>query len=156
MEPIDALSAVEGVLHADPQSRIVASEEPTTFLLSNTGSEPATIAATPVYTRPNELTGRCLDLVLGTLLLLLTLPLIGVCALAVILTSRGPVLFRQTRIGRDGREFKCLKFRTMVRNADAVFLQLLQKDEKAKHEWLAVQKLHDDPRVTRVGRFLRR
>lgn len=156
MEPIDALTATDAVLQPGPQSRSAIPDDSGGFLLADVSPEPITIIATPFSRQSNETAERCLDLVIGFLLLVLTLPLMAACALAVILSSRGPVLFRQTRIGRDGREFKCLKFRTMVPNADAVFLQFLQNNDKAKDEWLSVQKLHDDPRVTPAGRFLRR
>jgi exopolysaccharide biosynthesis polyprenyl glycosylphosphotransferase len=92
------------------------------------------------------------DRVVGGLLLLMAAPLMLVIAVAVALTSRGPVLFRQTRVGRAGVEFTMLKFRTMCVDA-----------EQRKAEFHAVDdgngilfKLRDDPRVTTIGRHLRR
>ena len=78
-------------------------------------------------------------------------PLLLLIALAIKLSSRGPILFRQTRVGRHGREFQMLKFRTMVRDADERKQELLELNEAAP-----MFKIADDPRVTRVGRFLRR
>ena len=154
MESIDALAAAGSVLDPNTDTHSgIASAESSVFMLSNSSAEPV---AGPICERPHELSGRCLDLVVASLLLVLTLPLMGVCAVAVLLSSPGSVFFRQTRLARDGREFHCLKFRTMLQDADAVFQQMLQVDKKAHDEWLAVQKLQKDPRVTSTGRFLRR
>ena len=99
---------------------------------------------------------RFYDLSLAGLLLVLVLPLMAFCAIAVILSSPGPVLFRQTRIGMNGREFTCLKFRTMADCADRALDQLLSQSIRAQAEWCEECKLHADPRVTPVGKFLRR
>jgi lipopolysaccharide/colanic/teichoic acid biosynthesis glycosyltransferase len=93
---------------------------------------------------------RAFDLVVGSvafLLLLLPMVLIG---LAVMLTSRGPVLFRQTRVGRHGQTFRIIKFRTMVMDAEAQHESLFASSTDPG--WL---KLDHDPRITRLGRFLR-
>ena len=76
--------------------------------------------------------------------------------IAVRLTSGGSVIFGHTRIGRDGREFKCYKFRSMVSNADHVLAQLLASDASAREEWNRDFKLKNDPRITSVGRFIRK
>jgi lipopolysaccharide/colanic/teichoic acid biosynthesis glycosyltransferase len=89
-------------------------------------------------------------------LLVLVFPLMCVTALVVLRTSRGPLLFRQPRIGRGGQPFNCLKFRTMVENADCAIERVLNNSPEAKAEWLAVQKIKCDPRVTPVGAFMRR
>ncbi len=94
---------------------------------------------------------RTLDIVVATASLIVLSPFLLAVALAVRLTSPGPVLFRQTRIGRDGGEFQMLKFRTMVAGADALKHELLERNEAAP-----LFKIADDPRVTPVGRFLRR
>ena len=81
--------------------------------------------------------------------------IIGV-AVAVRLTTGSPVIYGHRRIGRDGREFKCYKFRSMVPNADEVLAHLLATDAGAREEWRRDFKLKDDPRITRVGRFIRK
>ncbi|HEY5903884.1 MAG TPA: undecaprenyl-phosphate galactose phosphotransferase WbaP, partial [Anaerolineales bacterium] len=81
--------------------------------------------------------------------------LLGIAAL-IALDSRGGVWYRQTRLGRDGKPFKLLKFRTMYRGADKVLKEALARDPSLRAEWDAYQKLKDDPRITRVGRWLRR
>jgi exopolysaccharide biosynthesis polyprenyl glycosylphosphotransferase len=96
---------------------------------------------------------RLIDIVASALGLIATLPLLVVLAIAVKTTSRGPVFFRQERVGRGGKRFMILKFRTMRLGAD---------DEKASLAYLnhtgdsRLFKIPDDPRVTRVGAFLRR
>ncbi|WP_238152748.1 sugar transferase [Kribbella speibonae] len=92
------------------------------------------------------------DRVVGCLLLLAVAPLLMVTAVLVKLTSRGPVLFRQTRVGRGGEQFQMLKFRTMVVDAEARKAELHALNEGNK----VLFKLRDDPRVTRIGRYLRR
>ena len=98
---------------------------------------------------------RVLDVLGAVLLALVFSPLIFVI---MILMSReeGPILFRHRRIGRHGRSFECLKFRTMVPNADHVMRQLFEVQPELKAEWIRNHKLRNDPRITRVGRFLRR
>src|SRR5580765_2417062 len=77
-------------------------------------------------------------------------------AIAVRLTTGSPVIFGHKRVGRDGREFKCYKFRSMVPNADEVLSHLLATDAQAREEWNRDFKLKNDPRITRVGRFIRK
>jgi exopolysaccharide biosynthesis polyprenyl glycosylphosphotransferase len=102
-------------------------------------------------TRSSEAMKRALDLTGAGLGVLLLAPLMVGLALAVRITSSGPVLFRQPRIGRKGEEFWMLKFRTMYDGADAQKHALLHRNETA-----GLFKIADDPRVTRIGRFLRR
>jgi lipopolysaccharide/colanic/teichoic acid biosynthesis glycosyltransferase len=96
--------------------------------------------------------GRGIDLVVAAVALLVLTWAMLLIALAVRLTSTGPALFAQTRIGLDGRRFAMYKFRTMVIGAEA-----LQADLETRNEATGpVFKIRDDPRVTRVGRLLRR
>jgi len=98
---------------------------------------------------------RVFDLVVATAALVVTSPVFAACALAVRLTSRGPVIFRQIRIGQRGQPFSCLKFRTMCVDAEERLAAILLEDEEARSAFEAVFKLDHDPRITRVGRFLR-
>jgi len=93
----------------------------------------------------------------GCALLGIALVSLALLLLAIIIkaTSKGPILFRQPRIGYNAREFECLKFRTMTADADHVLKELIDTDPAARAEWIATQKLRRDPRVTSVGRFLR-
>lgn len=83
-----------------------------------------------------------------------TPPLVTACL--VLCMQRGPVIYKHRRIGRGGRTFECLKFRTMVPNADQALRELLETDPELKLEWVRDHKLRNDPRVTFIGRFLRR
>lgn len=98
---------------------------------------------------------RVLDIVGATLLGMVFLPLILAVAVHLRLEG-GPIIFRHRRIGRNGEAFDCLKFRSMVPDADRVLRELLEQHPELKAEWLRDHKLRDDPRVTGVGRFLRR
>ena len=95
---------------------------------------------------------RGVDVTVSATLLLLTLPVFVVVALIIKATSRGPVFFRHKRLGRGGREFGCLKFRTMVVDAE----ELLKRDDLLRHKFEQDFKIKDDPRITRVGRLLRK
>ncbi len=78
------------------------------------------------------------------------------CTIAVLVKlDGGPALFGHVRIGRDGRPFRCLKFRSMVTDSEAALSCLLRDDPLAAAEWAETQKLHHDPRITPIGRFLR-
>jgi exopolysaccharide biosynthesis polyprenyl glycosylphosphotransferase len=95
---------------------------------------------------------RIFDLLFGFLALLFALPLMLICALLVYLEDGTPIIFRQTRVGRDGRLFEIYKFRTMIRNAEQLQAHVTERDVHGK----LLHKTKDDPRVTRVGRVLRR
>jgi exopolysaccharide biosynthesis polyprenyl glycosylphosphotransferase len=95
---------------------------------------------------------RALDLVVGSVMLVVLFPLFGVIAVAIKLDSRGPVLFSQLRAGVNGRPFRIFKFRSMVADAGELLQGIVPFDTLPEPMF----KLRDDPRVTRVGRFLRR
>lgn len=102
--------------------------------------------------RGTEIAKRCFDVICAVTGLILFLPLLPFLAIMVKLESPGPLLFRQARVGRDGRVFTCYKIRSMVIDAEII---------KAKYAHLneadgAAFKIREDPRITRVGRFVRR
>lgn len=103
-----------------------------------------------------KLCKRVLDIVVSVVFLILVMPtLISITTIQIIHSPKNPILFRQLRIGRDGRVFHCLKFRTMCVNADAVLQALLDRDPALRAEWATSQKLKNDPRISRVGHVLR-
>ena len=97
---------------------------------------------------------RALDVVGAALLLLLALPAFLTIALLV-RQDGGPAFFSHTRIGRGGHRFGCLKFRTMVPDAEQRLAGLWLSDPALRAEWEATRKLRHDPRITRIGRVLR-
>ncbi len=104
----------------------------------------------------NRYLKRLFEIGLATVLVVLLAPLLGVLSLLVAISSPGPVFFRQRRIGRFGREFDCLKFRTMYVDAEVRLSELLESDPVVRSEYETYARITNDPRVTRVGRFLRR
>jgi exopolysaccharide production protein ExoY len=98
---------------------------------------------------------RLFEVPLCVLALAFLAPLLLVIAVLVRLQDGGPALFGHTRIGKNGRHFACLKFRSMAPDADARLAALLRDDPRAREEWLRDHKLKNDPRVTPLGRFLR-
>jgi lipopolysaccharide/colanic/teichoic acid biosynthesis glycosyltransferase len=110
--------------------------------------------AAPRMSRATALAKRVLDLAGAGALLLFTLPVFLLIALLVKLDG-GPVFYAHERVGRRGRLFGCLKFRSMVTDSDRRLAALLATDPAARMEWETSRKLKRDPRVTRIGRFLR-
>jgi exopolysaccharide biosynthesis polyprenyl glycosylphosphotransferase len=106
----------------------------------------------PEFAGGRRVAKSVLDRIVACGLLVGLLPVLLLAALAIRLTSAGPVLFRQTRIGRGGQEFRVVKFRTMHRGAEHRLAELAGSNETDG----LLFKIHDDPRVTPVGRFLRR
>jgi len=104
------------------------------------------------FTPGQEIAKRVFDLVVGTAILVALSPLMTLLALLVKSTSRGPVLYVAPRVGKGGRHFPFYKFRTMVVDAEAKRAELLARNEKRGHLF----KIKDDPRLTRIGRFMRR
>ncbi|WP_205752587.1 sugar transferase [Cryptosporangium phraense] len=111
-----------------------------------------------LHVEPAALTGarrvvkRAFDVVLAGMLLFFLSPILLIAALVVRLSSKGPALFVQTRVGKDGKEFRLFKFRSMYADAEERLAELQHQNE---HSGLMF-KIKDDPRVTRVGRYLRR
>ncbi|CAM3343360.1 sugar transferase [Paracoccus nototheniae] len=98
---------------------------------------------------------RYLDIIFTVIVLPIFIPLIIVLAAAIFLLDQKNPFFAHKRVGRNGKIFKCLKLRTMVVNAENILPQMLNASPERLREWSESQKLTDDPRVTRIGRFLR-
>jgi exopolysaccharide production protein ExoY len=99
---------------------------------------------------------RLLDISLGIVLLIVFLPIMAVAALAVLVMSGWPIFYRDRRLGRYSRPFGMLKFRTMVRNADAALSELLRTNPVLMDEYRRILKLRHDPRRTEIGTILRK
>ncbi len=99
-----------------------------------------------------EGTKRLMDISVALAAIIATLPIFVIVAIAVKMTSPGPVFFFHRRLGKNGEEFACPKFRTMVSNAE----QLLDTDPGLRKRFAARFKIDDDPRITPLGHYLRR
>jgi exopolysaccharide biosynthesis polyprenyl glycosylphosphotransferase len=126
--------------------------DPARLSIRELGRFPTLYVAPVVRTGWRPTAKRCFDVVVAGLLLLGVLPVLLVAAVVIKLDSPGPVVFRQQRMGRDARPFRCFKLRTMVVGAEARLTELAERNEAGS----AFFKVTDDPRITRAGRFLRR
>lgn len=106
----------------------------------------------PALNEYQRMVKRAFDLVMGTILLILASPIMALIALLIKLDSPGPVIFKQERIGENGKVFEIYKFRTMLDGADKKIQEVLKYDENGN----PIHKMPHDPRVTRIGHFLRR
>lgn len=109
-----------------------------------------------LLSRANRLTKKVIDIV-GTLFLLVILsPLMLIVAVLIKLDDKGPVFYKQGRLGKDFKNINIYKFRSMVQDADQRLKELLDNNPVAKERYIKYHKLEKDPRITRVGRFIRR
>jgi Undecaprenyl-phosphate galactose phosphotransferase WbaP len=108
-----------------------------------------------IPSRKGDFTKRACDILGASALLLVLLPIFLVIG-CVVLSDGGSAFFGHPRVGRGGRSFRCLKFRSMVPKADVVLAELLATDADAREEWNRDFKLKNDARITTVGRFLRK
>lgn len=109
-----------------------------------------------LFLRRNQVLKRSLDIIGGLLLFIPFTLLLPLISLAIYVEDRGPVFYRHLRIGQAGRRFYVLKFRTMRPDADRVLEEYLAANPEALRFWLEERKLKNDPRITRVGQFLRK
>ena len=107
------------------------------------------------FSERDSLGQRVRDIVLSALLLLLFAPLFAALSLTIWLEDGGSVFYGQRRVGKDGVEFRCWKFRSMVADSDNRLRELLDTSPSAREEWELYHKLRQDPRITRLGRILR-
>ena len=96
------------------------------------------------------------DLLFSLLFLIISLPFFIIISLFIKLSSRGPIFYSQERIGKNNIPFKCIKFRTMHPEAKDILDNLLMKDEKLKKEFEETHKIKNDPRITTIGKLLRK
>lgn len=106
--------------------------------------------------RYNRWMKRIFDLILSLVGLVIIVPVGVVIMILIYIDSPGPVIFAHRRVGKYGKSFPCYKFRTMVPNAQTVLEEALKNDSKLREEWNIAFKLKDDPRITKIGHFLRK
>ena len=116
------------------------------------------VASQPLPTESGTalLLQRGMDILIATIALMVIWPIMLVTALLVCLSGPGPIVYSHRRLGRGGKVFNCLKFRTMRRDADRVLEELLASSPALLAEWTEERKLRQDPRITTIGGFLRR
>lgn len=102
-----------------------------------------------------EFIKRLFDIVFSLLVLILFSPVYLILGLLIALSSNGPIFYIQERVGRNYKPFNCIKFRTMVTNADEVLAQIMETSPHLRQEFEENFKLKHDPRITKIGRFLR-
>ena len=115
----------------------------------------ASTEVAPVRHSPGLASQRAVDLVLTVLAIVALAPLMLTLAFLIWVSDGGPALYGHVRVGHMGQLFRCWKFRSMVADADKTLAAHLAADPEARAEWEASHKLRRDPRITRVGRFLR-
>jgi exopolysaccharide biosynthesis polyprenyl glycosylphosphotransferase len=120
--------------------------------VADLGGVPMISLKSPTLTGYQRVVKRLFDLIVSLILLPFLLPMMGILALAIKLDSPGPAIFKQLRVGENSRLFWMFKFRSMVKDADQRLHEVMLTDEEGN----MVHKRPDDPRVTRVGHFLRR
>ncbi len=98
---------------------------------------------------------RVFDIIFSLVVLILCSPVYLILTIAVAITSPGPVFYVQERVGKDFNRFNCIKFRTMVINADQILDTLMASSPQLRQEFESNAKLRQDPRITKVGKFLR-
>ena len=103
-----------------------------------------------------QMVKRGMDLLIATLVSIVLIPLFAVLSLAIKITSPGPVFYGHERVGRGNTRFKAWKFRTMVANADKMIDEHLRKHPEDREEWERDHKLKNDPRVTPLGKWMRK
>ncbi len=164
-EPVATVNIVNDFLpHQDLLKRLAA--DPILQVRADPGMDPTPAPprapdafahqTPPRLSRPYEFVRRCADVVLSGAVILFILPLLVAITALVWLQDGGPPVFAQPRVGRGGRMFKCYKFRSMVQNAGERLERLLAEDPQARVEWALHHKLRNDPRITGLGRFLRK
>jgi exopolysaccharide production protein ExoY len=104
----------------------------------------------------DQVVTRMFDVAVSLTLLVFLAPLMIIVAMLVVGTNPGPIIFGHKRLGRDGRVFHCLKFRSMVTDSQERLAVLLASDARARQEWERDHKLKNDPRITPIGAFLRK
>ncbi|ACD15330.1 Undecaprenyl-phosphate galactose phosphotransferase [Paraburkholderia phytofirmans PsJN] len=148
--------------HMDSTSELDRAEEPfASDVSSDSAAGPMPRRALPaandpdIPSRKSDFTKRVFDIFGASALLLVLLPIFLVIG-CVVVSDGGSAFFGHPRVGRGGRSFRCLKFRSMVPKADVVLAELLATDAAAREEWNRDFKLKNDVRITTVGRILRK
>ena len=99
---------------------------------------------------------RFFEIIFSLFIIIFSFPIFIFLAFLIKLSSKGPIFYDQTRLGKNKKPFKCIKFRTMSEESDDILKNLLMKDNVLREEFEKTQKLKNDPRITPIGKFLRK
>ena len=121
--------------------------------VSSVGTYPVVTYHTVTLNMSSRAAKRVMDIIGSTIGIILTSPIMLITAIAIKIDSKGPVIFKQTRVGQNGRHFNIYKFRSMCNDAESMKKKLMSQNEM---EGNLMFKMKDDPRVTRVGKFIRK
>ncbi|UHC16687.1 sugar transferase [Methylobacterium currus] len=138
------------------QSRYIDAIGASCFPKQKTGSFAGTVNTAGARNQMQRAGKRGLDICVALVAILLLMPLIGVLCMIIWMGDGGMPIYRHRRIGRNGRAFHCLKLRSMVIDGDQVLERHLADNPESRDEWNRTRKLTRDPRITRVGHFLRK
>ncbi len=119
-------------------------------------SEPDMLRAVTEISIQHNLRKRLFDFFFSLFFLIFFSPLLLLTGLLVAITSKGPIFYKSRRLGRGGKIIECLKFRSMYQDADDRLHTILESDHSFRKEWEMFQKLKYDPRITPLGRYLRK
>jgi lipopolysaccharide/colanic/teichoic acid biosynthesis glycosyltransferase len=128
--------------------------------MTATSQQIATTAVKPfarqqLHRKSSDIAKRLFDIVFSLSVLVLCAPIYLVLAGSIACTSSGSIFYIQERVGKNYRHFGCIKFRTMVPNADRLLTEMMAQSEDLRQEFAENFKLKEDPRITKIGKFLR-
>ena len=103
-----------------------------------------------------EISKRFFEIIFSLFIIIVLFPFFIFLAFLIKLSSKGPILYRQIRLGKNKKPFKCIKFRTMSEESEDILKNLLNRNKELREEFEKTQKLKNDPRVTPIGKFLRK
>mgnify|MGYP003300921920 CR=1 FL=1 len=107
--------------------------------------------------KPYTIIKRMIDIIGAIVGIILLIPItIGIAIAKIVTRDKGPIIYTHNRIGKDGKIFKMYKFRSMVVGADEILFKYLEENEDAREEYKVNKKLKDDPRITKIGKFIRK
>jgi lipopolysaccharide/colanic/teichoic acid biosynthesis glycosyltransferase len=122
--------------------------------ISSTGIDPLTIKQR-LDRKSSDITKRLFDIIFSLSVLILCAPVYFVLAIAISCTSSGAIFYIQERVGKNHQYFGCIKFRTMIPNADQLLGEMMAQSEDIRQEFSENFKIKNDPRITNIGKFLR-
>ncbi|RUT02138.1 galactosyl-1-phosphate transferase [Dulcicalothrix desertica PCC 7102] len=148
------MTAQSSLLSGSRNKRQTTGASPTRSIIKR-GQPKKTTPPLPFESINGELAKRLFDIAFSLFMLVAFSPVYLLLALLIAISSTGPIFYIQERVGKNYKRFNCIKFRTMVSNADEVLVQMMQTSPQLQQEFESNFKLKHDPRITLIGRWLR-